>query len=252
VFVGTDALDPVEKVVRVAGSLPVRPFLVRKRNGKGACHVYLRFARGRGRAQHDAKGCCYLGSLTPLQLLAARQAIDRAWPRRCRRPQSKSFQPRLRALRVEYRAARQRLTVLARRAGYRMHGLSIRRLNMSEQAKVEQDQALELQGSPGHVFLFDDYFEGIREEKLSPAAEFDYGLRLMQRICTDFIAFYAGHMKDRIMPVPPAGTPLDKLPRVTAEEERAIATICRLEETFVRLGEARLRLRVARPPATPT
>lgn len=242
-------MDPVEKVVRVAGSLPVRPFLMRKRNGNGACHVYLRFARGRGRAQHNAKGCCYLGSLTPLQLLAARQAIDRAWPRRCRRPQSKSFQPRLRALRAEYRAARERLTALARQAGYQMHGLSVRRMNMSEQVKVEQDQAPELPGSPGHVFLLEDYFKGVREEKLKPAEEFDRGLWLMQRLCTEFLEFYAGHMKDRIMPVPPAGTPLDQLPRVTEEEGRAITTICRLEETYVKLGEARMRLRAARQPA---
>jgi hypothetical protein len=123
-------------------------------------------------------------------------------------------------------------------------------MTMSEQVKTEQDQAPELQGSPGHVFLLEGYFKGVREEKLKPAAEFDRGLWLMQRICTDFIEFYAGHMKDRIMPVPPAGTPLDQLPRVTAEEERAIATICRLEETYVRLGEARMRLRSAHSPGT--
>ena len=241
-------MDPVEKVVRVVAELPVRPFLARKRNGNGAYHVYLRFARGRGRAQHNAKGCCYLGSLTPLQLLAARQAIDRAWPRRCRRPKSEPFQTRLRALRVEYRAARQRLTVLARRAGYYLHGLSVRRMTMQDQVITDQKQAPddEAQGRCGTHYR--NAFTLSRDGCAHTLAEFEKGLYVMQRICTDLIGVYAGSLMDCAAYAPKEGTPPHEYRRMTELEERTVTSVCRLQETYIKLGEARLRLRGAHSP----
>ena len=246
-FVGTDTLDPVEKVVRVAGSLPVRPFLMRKRNGNGACHVYLRFARGRGRAQHNTKGCCYLGSLTPLQLLAARQAIDRAWPRRCRRPKSEPFQTRLRALRLEYRTARQRLTVLARRAGYYLHGLSVRKMTMTDQKQsTKQDDVPETQESESCAVVYHKAFGLARETAKGPSEAFEQGLYVMERICMDLIALYAGGLMEQAGAVAEQAdsTAKGRLLHVTKGDERAVIAICRLQESCHKLGEARLRLRL--------
>ncbi len=109
----------------------------------------------------------------------------------------------------------------------------------------EQDPAM--LGSAGYAFIFEDSFNRVREEKKRYVDAFEHGLHIMQKVCTDLFSFYAGNMMDRIMPVPPEGTPLDQIPRVTNEEERAIATICRLNEAYIKLGEARLRLRGARP-----
>lgn len=118
-------MDPVEKVITVLPRLAARPHLVEKRNGAGSrYHVLRRWVRNRG--AKGRKDDIYLGRLTPLQRLAVRQAIRDAGKRDDRISATRQLRL-IYAQMKEHRRGRAILSVLAQRAGYRLHGYTLRK-----------------------------------------------------------------------------------------------------------------------------
>lgn len=118
-------MDPVEKVITVLPRLAARPHLVEKRNGAGnRYHVLRRWVRSRG--AKGRKDDIYLGRLTPLQRLAVQQVIRDAGKRDDRINANRHLRL-IYAQMKEHRRGRAILSVLAQRAGYRLHGYTLRK-----------------------------------------------------------------------------------------------------------------------------
>jgi hypothetical protein len=129
-------MDAVEKVVLVLPHLPARPFLVEKRDGCGRRYIELRYRIPKS-GPRDRKAGIYLGRLSPLQRLAIRQAIDEA---RTHRNSATQLLRRIYARKRNYRRRKALLSVLAERAGYRLHGYRLRR-----RAMIARDNAATIQ-----------------------------------------------------------------------------------------------------------
>ena len=119
---------------------------------------------------------------------------------------------------------------------------------MTEQVKTEEGQTSEDQAQECGGIHYLNAFDLSRDGCLRSLAEFEEGLYIMQRICTDLIAVYAGSLMDCAAYAPQEGTPPHEYRRMTELEERAVTSVCRLKETYIKLGEARLRLRGAHSP----
>lgn len=222
-------MDPVEKVALVAARLPARPFLMRRRNGEGFRHYYLRFAHRRGRQDRNAKKDIYLGRLTPMQMAAIRQAISDAWPvsQRCD-PHRRRHMERVRSFRRDYREARKLLAVLAERAGYRLHGNKVRKARVM---KPSLDRLEDMVKRPELVGLPAD--EWVKRVVGDPEQGFLEAMELLYHLNRAFIHQCVEYQK---------ATRGATVPR-TVEECRAMITFQRAWLSFVTLGEAILRLK---------
>ena len=219
-------MNPVEKTCLVAARLPTRPFLGRKRNGKGFAHHYLRFAKGRGRRCRNAKDSVYLGRLSPLQQLAVKQAIDEAWPSR-RNPAVARHWQKTKELRKQYRKARKLVDLLAQRAGYHMHGNTIRRIN--KMTSIE-DRVMDLVKNPEYAGLSAD--EWAKRAIGDPKQGLLDGLELLQLIDRALIF----HCRQFLLAVG------DVRSSMTAAGRRALTTFLTMQRTHMMLGAAILRV----------
>ena len=117
---------------------------------------------------------------------------------------------------------------------------------MSDQKQsTQRDDVPEAQESKSCASIYHNSFVLAQETAKGPIEAFEQGLYVMERICMDLIALYAGGLMDQAVAVAQKEDPKaqGRILHVTEGDERAVNAICRLQESCHKLGDARLRLR---------
>lgn len=134
---GAVAMSPLENAMSVLPRLPSRPHVVEKRDGPGRRYHELRYWSSGDGSSKGRKHGIYLGRLNPLQKLAVRQAIGEAWAPE-RNPSANRHLRQIAARKKQHRKARDIVSALARRAGYRLCGYRLQKVKMNARTHNEQ------------------------------------------------------------------------------------------------------------------